>query len=268
MSGLKLRPGRRPRIPVPDSQRTRMQIVLGQLPGPEEEIGATELIDRLTSRGASRATAIRRINEAVRSRFLEKREEGRRRFYRFAWRGFMTGPEAEGFLHGAPVTFLKHAPKLVADYQDSLSAMTLYWKQSSSAFAMSMWSLISAAQSISFSQDEGEPMPSVDVARRQAEVLVDAMVKPWVVGMISSLHSFLRNERAKNRVTPRQSDGRLTAPSAMAAYKGGWDWLRKAASEEWQPIMKAGPWGEFIARVVAEQEAKIRAELGPPEGTL
>lgn len=177
----------------------------------------------------------------------------------------MTGPEAEGFLHGAPITFLKHAPKLVAEYQDSLDTMTLYWKQSSSAFAISMWSLVSAAQSISFSQDEGEPMPSVDVARRQAEVLVDALVKPWVVEMISSLHSFLRIERTKNRVTPRRTDGRLGAPSAMEAYKNGWDWLRRAASKEWQPIMKAGPWGGFLNRVVAEQEAKMRAEMDLPQ---
>ena len=60
---------------------------------------------------------------------IECRKVGRRRLYSFAWTGFMTGPEAERFLHGAYFSFLREAPRIYIEYQDSLPEMTLFWEQ-------------------------------------------------------------------------------------------------------------------------------------------
>ena len=149
--------------------------------------------------------------------------------------------------------------------------MTLFWEQASTSLALSLERVITAAQSITFAQEPQRPMPSVKVARRQADVLTEVFVKPWVSNLISALHLFLENERRKNAVLPRLPNsgppgrpGRLAAPSSMEAFRKGWEWANGpngAAHRLWVSRMKgkeSGPWGEFLERVQREQEEEFK----------
>jgi hypothetical protein len=249
----------------------RLEAVRRALPKDEREIGGTELIERLQLEAGSRATAIRWLKEAQRRRVVRCRVAGRRRWYSIAFQGFMEAGQAEWFLRGAPIGFLRDGPKLSAEYKDSLESMTLFWEQASSALALSLERVITAAQSISFAQIEGHPMPSVDVARQQADVLTEVFVKPWVSDLVASLHLFLENERRKNLVLPRLPNsgppgrpGRLAAPSSMEALRRGWEWASGpdgAGHKLWVSRMRgkeAGPWGAYLERMQREQETEMR----------
>jgi hypothetical protein len=271
MTGRISRSGRRPWIPGQPAGTSRLEAVRRALPKDEQEIGGTELIGRLQTEAGSRASAIRWLKEAQRRRVVRCRVDGRRRWYSIAFLGFMEAGQAEEFLRGAPIGFLREGPKLSGEYKDSLEGMTLFWQQASSALALSLERVITAAQSISFAQIEGRPMPSENVARQQADVLTEVFVKPWVQDLVATLHRFLENERRRNDRMPRLPNtgppgrpGRLAAPSSMDALRKGWEWAsgpQGAAHLTWVQRMKgneAGPWGAYLERVQLEQEAQMR----------
>jgi hypothetical protein len=271
MTGRKSRSGRRPRIPGQPAGTSRLEAVRRALPKDEQEIGGTELIGKLQKEAGSRASAIRWLKEAQRRRVVRCRVDGRRRWYSIAFLGFMEAGQAEEFLRGAPIGFLRGGPKISGEYKDSLEGMTLFWQQASSALVLSLERVITAAQSISFAQIEGRPMPSVNVARQQADVLTEVFVKPWVSDLVASLHLFLENERRKNVRMPRLANtgppgrpGRLAAPSSMEALRKGWEWAsgpQGAAHLTWVHRMKgeeSGPWGAFLERMQSEQEAEMK----------
>lgn len=271
MSGRKSRSGRRPKIPTHPAGANWIEAVRRALPKDETEIGGTELIARVQKEAGSRASAIRWLKEAQRRRVVRCRVDGRRRWYSIAFLGFMEAGQAEWFLRGAPIEFLREGPKLSDEYKDSLERMTLFWQQASACLALSLERVITSAQSISFAQEAGRPMPSVNVARRQAEVLTEVFVKPWVSDLVAALHLFLENERSKNAVLPRLPNsgppgrpGRLAAPSSMEACRRGWEWAsgpNGAAHLLWRSRMMgedAGPWGAYLTRLQEQESERLK----------
>lgn len=264
MTGRKYRSGRRPRIDGRPAIEGHIDAVRRALPKDDTELGGTALIRKLQAEAGSRATAIRWLNEAQRRRVVRCRRDGRRRWYSIAFSGFMDAGQAEWFLRGAPIGFLRKGPKLALEYSGSEAAMTLFWEQASSALVLSLERVISAAQSISFAHDGARPMPSVEIARQQADVLTDVFVKPWIRDLVAALHQFLEIERAKNAYMPRRPDRRLGAPSAMEGVQSGWSWASGpdgAAHKQWVARMKgpdAGPWGAFLERVQREEEDRAK----------
>lgn len=120
---------------------------------------------------------------------------------------------------------------------------------------------------MTFAQVHDRVHPSVEVAEVQAAVLTDVFVKPWVQDLVATLHRFLEAERERRQTTLPLPNGGPRAPSAMDAYRRGWDWAigpDGAASKLWVTHMKgpeAGPWGEFLERVRREQEKEMRRVL-------
>lgn len=260
--------GRPPKI-------ARIESVVRLLPQDGEQVTSRWLVRRLYEKlGLPKRTALRWMKEAegftlpdLNHPLVVSIRSGRQRLYGFNMTGFMDPARAEDFLRGAPFNFLREAPNLVEEYKGSLESMTLFWEQASSSLVHSMEHLIAAAQSVSFAQVHERAMPSAAVARAQADVLVEVFLKPWTRDLVATLHRFLEVERSHNRSLTNQGGDRALAPSAMEAYKNGWDWavgLHGAATVLWVARMKgkrAGPWGAFLERVQREEETRLTSQL-------
>ena len=237
--------------------------MLRLLPTNGDQVTSAWLVRRLHSKlGLPKRTAIRWLKEAESYRpagpypLVSSFRSGRQRLYGLNMTGLMGPVEAEWFLRGAPIGFLREAPKLTADYEQSSENMTLFWEQSSSALVLSIQRVIGAAQGVTFAQVHNRAVPSVQVARAQADVFIDVFIRPWVSDLVAALHLFLENERLKNEMAPRLPDsgppgkpGQLSAPMAMDAFREGWDWAsgpQGAAHKTWIALMTAGPWGELL----------------------
>lgn len=259
MSGRKERSGLRPQIPGPAAATLRAEAVRRALPKDGSEISGTQLVANLRREAGSKATAIRWLNQAKRRRVVTCRVDGRRRWYSISFSGFMNAGQAEWFLRGGPISFLRESASLAPEYSGSLAGMTLFWEQASATLVLSLARVIAAAQSISTAHDGKRPGPTVAVARQQADVLTEVFVKPWVQDLIAALHQFLEVERRKNA-----GKIRLGAPSALEGFRNGWEWAdgpEGMAHKLWISRMngpESGPWGAFLDRARRAEEERMR----------
>jgi hypothetical protein len=243
----------------------RVEAVLRLIPSDGSEITAGDIVRKLaqSSLNLPRRTALRWLKEAGDYkpagpyRLLQTRKSGRNRFYSFAMTGFLDAKLATAFVRGERVTFLAQAASLAPAYATSAETMTLFWKQASAAFVRSFWEVLEVAQSLTFGQVHTRVMPTEAIARRQAQVLVEVFVRNWTTDLIAALHRFLEIERERNwpgRDGKRSHD----APSAIEAYREGWNDLLTAAFEQWRTRRDEGEWGRWVQ---SQREAQGR-ELG------
>jgi hypothetical protein len=256
---------------------TRVETVARLLPSTGEQVSSSWLVGRLWEKfRVPRRTALRWLRESLAYKPPEHHyplvsavRSGREVLYGLNLTGFMNPEQAKWFLGGATSGYLDAAPKLVAEYADSVESMGLFWEQASSSLVLSMNRLLAAAQSVTFAQVHQRARPSVAVARAQADVLTETFLRPWVQDLVATLHRFLEIEAERNRTTPRLPDGRLGAPSAMDGYNRGWAWADGpggAAHKVWIESRGRGPWKSYLERVVREQEELSRRINEPARG--